>query len=82
MLPTTPHTLLGLQYPLSSWPSQAPSPGTFPEAWALRVTPPPLSSVTPGFLYVPGLLGHCLLCHPLVTWLTQGSRRSYSLCVE
>lgn len=51
-------------------------PGLFvwlPLLWAL---------LTPGFLYVPRLLGHCLLCHSLVTWPTQGSRNSYSLCVK
>lgn len=78
MRPTTPHTLLGWQSPLSRLDPQElfQKPGHF--VWL----PLPWAPVTPGFLYVPRLLEHCLLCHSLVTWPPQGSRHSYSLCVK
>lgn len=78
ILATTPHTLLGLQYPLSRLHPQE----LFQKPGLLVWLPLLWAPVTPGFLYVPRLLGHCLLCHSLVTWPTQGSRHSYSLCVK
>lgn len=73
MLPITPHTLLGMQYPLSFCPFQTPFPGTFPKAWALHVTFLSLSScptLFPGCVLVPRALptvtSSCHLAHVAV----------------